>query len=162
MLAPHYFFLVFAQRNDRLFFRSFQPFFQHIQFLLFLVHFVVADAIIVVAVVVFAVLYQFLELFFWLVVQQPCFLLVLAKLNYFCDVSNWWKQNQNAIGCLFQTYWFCCRFLEKVRNKHTGLLANFKNFKNVLQTLTNPCFACLLQQILERYCLLFDMLYAAG
>ena len=48
-------------------------------------------------------------------------------------------------------------FWKKVRNRHIVLFAS--DF--LRQTLTNQYFAYLLQQILQQYCLLFDMLYAA-
>ena len=71
----HYFFLVFGQKDEQLFCHNFQAFFQLLKFLPFVIHFVV-----VVAVV--AELYQFLELFFLLVVQQLYFFGV-GKTNYF-------------------------------------------------------------------------------
>ena len=48
-------------------------------------------------------------------------------------------------------------FWKKIRNRHIVLFTN--DF--LKQTLTNQYFAYLLQQILQQYCLLFDMLYAA-
>ena len=57
----HYFFLVFAQKDEQLFFHNFQAFFQLLKFFPFVVHFVVA----VVVDVVLVELYQFLELFFF-------------------------------------------------------------------------------------------------
>ena len=58
----HHFFLVFAQKDEQLFFHNFQAFFQQLKFLPF-----------VVVVVVVVELYQFQELFFLLVVQKLFF-----------------------------------------------------------------------------------------
>ena len=71
----HYFFLVFAQKDEQPFFHNFQAFFQLLKFLPFACYFVV----VLVLVLVVVELYQFLELFFWL---------VLVRLYYFCDVSS--------------------------------------------------------------------------
>ena len=60
----HHFFLVFAQKDEQLFFHNFQAFFQQLKFLPFVV---------VVVVVVVVELYQFQELFFLLVVQKLFF-----------------------------------------------------------------------------------------
>ena len=59
----HHFFLVFAQKDEQLFFHNFQAFFQQLKFLPF----------VVVVVVVVVELYQFQELFFLLVVQKLFF-----------------------------------------------------------------------------------------
>ena len=71
----HYFLLVFAQKDEQPFFHNFQAFFQLLKFLPFVGYFVV----VLVLVLVVVELYQFLELFFWL---------VFVRLYYFCDVSS--------------------------------------------------------------------------
>ena len=57
-------------------------------------------------------------------------------------------ENKIKMCWLFILNLFCCRFLKKVRNKHTELFAN----DLLKQTLKNQYFARLLQQILDRYC----------
>ena len=71
----HYFFLVFGQKDEQLFFHNFQAFFQLLKFLPFVIH-------VAVVVAVVAELYQFLELFFLLVVQQ-LYVFGVGKTNYF-------------------------------------------------------------------------------
>ena len=54
-----FFFLVFAQKDEQLFFHNLQVFSQSLKFLIFVVHSVVV--VLVVTAVVVVVLYQFLE-----------------------------------------------------------------------------------------------------
>ena len=70
----HNFFLVFAEKDEQPFFHNFQAFFQLLKFFPFVSHFVVA---VVVVVLVVVELYQFLELFFWLVLVRLYIIFVM-------------------------------------------------------------------------------------
>ena len=74
MSLLHYLFLVFAQKDEQLFFHNFQAFFQLLKFLCFIVHVVV-----VVAVVVVAELFQFLEIFFFVGCSTTLFFVGVGK-----------------------------------------------------------------------------------
>ena len=79
------FFLDFARKDEQLFFHNFH-FFPAFKFLSFSCSFCCCCKCCCWGCCCCCVK-SISGIIFWLVVQQPCFLLVLAKLNYFDDVS---------------------------------------------------------------------------